>query len=47
MKLKRFYFLNGSFVGYYIQDILGVNWSVHPTAKEAYTKYKSLTAWNY
>lgn len=47
MKLQRFYFENGVFVGYYIQDSKGINWSVEKTAKEAYRKYKSLTAWNY
>lgn len=47
MKLRRFYFPNGWFGGYYIQDELGVNWAIHPTAKQAYDYYKRLTAWNY
>ena len=47
MKLRRFYFENGWFVGYYIQDANGVNWAVHDTPKEAYSDYKRLTAWNY
>lgn len=47
MKLKRFYFPNGAFGGYYIQDARGINWAVFDSKKEAYRYYKRLTAWNY
>lgn len=47
MKLKRFYFENGVFAGFYIQDKYGVNWAVFASAKDAYMWYKNLTAWNY
>jgi hypothetical protein len=46
MKLKKLYSILGTFCGYYIQDDRGVNWSVWPTAKEAYDRYKYLKVWS-